>query len=441
MTLQFHPSPTNCTSMYIINRIYNTRSNKSTMAYKQSSHKRRRPAERGTINERSRPTFSIRMRSTTDHQRIQRRCGRIRNSRRQPSSLSLSQTTILLVSAQAFFICQSIVNGWSSPIRIVSPTMKTTSKWLTSAASRRSSLITSLLEPPTTFPSMASKSVPSTSRPIQMAFDLQMKHSTQSRSRIYPTNGDKHLTTSSRSGASSGEARMTQNHDHPSMFLAGQFFPTASLVSPSGVDYNNRSSRTGVENSDGLTAAIPQQRGVLGFDVFELDAVRTAGGGKKEESQRVNPTKRQRRNSSTSRLQISRTNIDMDTWNNNGEISWEEDREGSRTVMSPTDNCFFPTPGLNWRNSPLSVPSGGSPLSSPGGHSTFNVVSSTQGFSSSSSPVRLLQHSLPAWFPWIPTKSQIESLKVNELREACIQRGLAKVRRRRHVLLICLCFS
>lgn len=36
---------------------------------------------------------------------------------------------------------------------------------------------------------------------------------------------------------------------------------------------------------------------------------------------------------------------------------------------------------------------------------------------------------VPAWFPWIPTRSQIETLKVPELRDACDERGLAKVRK------------
>jgi hypothetical protein len=34
---------------------------------------------------------------------------------------------------------------------------------------------------------------------------------------------------------------------------------------------------------------------------------------------------------------------------------------------------------------------------------------------------------LPAWFPWLPTKAQIQSLKVTELKEACRQRSLVKV--------------
>jgi hypothetical protein len=53
----------------------------------------------------------------------------------------------------------------------------------------------------------------------------------------------------------------------------------------------------------------------------------------------------------------------------------------------------------------------------------------------------LLPNTLPAWFPWIPTKSQIEFLKVNELKEACAQRGLARVSfdhfRSLHVSTIC----
>jgi hypothetical protein len=34
---------------------------------------------------------------------------------------------------------------------------------------------------------------------------------------------------------------------------------------------------------------------------------------------------------------------------------------------------------------------------------------------------------LPLWFPWIPTKLQIQELKVTELRQALVQRGLKKV--------------
>jgi hypothetical protein len=34
---------------------------------------------------------------------------------------------------------------------------------------------------------------------------------------------------------------------------------------------------------------------------------------------------------------------------------------------------------------------------------------------------------IPAWLPWIPTRAQIEELKVVELKQACDERGLTKV--------------
>lgn len=36
---------------------------------------------------------------------------------------------------------------------------------------------------------------------------------------------------------------------------------------------------------------------------------------------------------------------------------------------------------------------------------------------------------VPEWFPYTPTRRQIERLKVMELRDACHQRGLARVRK------------
>ena len=51
---------------------------------------------------------------------------------------------------------------------------------------------------------------------------------------------------------------------------------------------------------------------------------------------------------------------------------------------------------------------------------------------SSSSPSSSPSSTVPAWFPWIPTRSQIETLKVPELRDACGERGLTKVRYERY---------
>ena len=54
-------------------------------------------------------------------------------------------------------------------------------------------------------------------------------------------------------------------------------------------------------------------------------------------------------------------------------------------------------------------------------NSNSKLIGAAETSSSPSSTV-------PAWFPWIPTRSQIETLRVPELRDACGERGLTKVR-------------
>jgi hypothetical protein len=84
--------------------------------------------------------------------------------------------------------------------------------------------------------------------------------------------------------------------------------------------------------------------------------------------------------------QASRSSVDLETWNGNNDVA-----------------SFSFNSGLAWNsNAQKDVPL--------------------------SSSLRLQQSILPAWFPWIPTKSQIQSLKVRELKEACNQRELVKVR-------------
>ena len=56
--------------------------------------------------------------------------------------------------------------------------------------------------------------------------------------------------------------------------------------------------------------------------------------------------------------------------------------------------------------------------------SNNNSKSKLAAAETSSSP----PSTVPAWFPWIPTRSQIETLRVPELRDACGERGLTKVR-------------
>jgi hypothetical protein len=104
-------------------------------------------------------------------------------------------------------------------------------------------------------------------------------------------------------------------------------------------------------------------------------------------------------------LDATRSKVDLDSWKS-ADLYNESHGEAS----------FFPAPGLAWNsNSP-----------------TIKAAARS---------LRLLPNTLPAWFPWIPTKSQIEFLKVNELKEACAQRGLARVSfdhfRSRHVSTMC----
>jgi hypothetical protein len=89
-------------------------------------------------------------------------------------------------------------------------------------------------------------------------------------------------------------------------------------------------------------------------------------------------------------LDATRSKVDLDSW-----------KSADSYKESHGDAAFFPAPGLAWNsNSP-----------------TITAARS----------LRLLPNTLPAWFPWIPTKSQIEFLKVSELKEACAQRVLARV--------------
>ena len=81
-------------------------------------------------------------------------------------------------------------------------------------------------------------------------------------------------------------------------------------------------------------------------------------------------------------------------------------------------------PGLTWQNSPL-------PNTANDNLEASSLAAIQNRGSNNNGGVRLLKYDdsplLPAWFPWIPTKSQIKTLKLKELKEACSQRGLTKV--------------
>lgn len=83
--------------------------------------------------------------------------------------------------------------------------------------------------------------------------------------------------------------------------------------------------------------------------------------------------------------------------------------------------------GLTWQNLPLPNTANDNLEAA-----TASSLAAIQNRSNNNNGgVRLLKYDdsplLPAWFPWIPTKSQIMTLKLNELKEACSQRGLTKV--------------
>ena len=106
--------------------------------------------------------------------------------------------------------------------------------------------------------------------------------------------------------------------------------------------------------------------------------------------------------STTTALQATRkkqSNVNVETWNGNDDL-----------------NNFFPSPttgGLLWNSN-----------QSPYQQQQPQAKSkSKQHYDETTSPANVL----PLWFPWIPTKLQIQELKVTELRQACVQRGLKKV--------------
>ena len=166
----------------------------------------------------------------------------------------------------------------------------------------------------------------------------------------------------------------------PSMLIGDDFFfPISSRTartSPDSVSIGAGNSAQSEEKS--------REGRVLGFDVFELQA-------KKSES-----------------------------------IAGDE-----APIPGNNSESLFSSSELTWQNLPLSTTAKDADSTSPASTQLTHVPTSlTTGSGQRNGGVRLLRYSsplLPAWFPWIPTKSQIMTLKLKELREACSQRGLAKV--------------
>jgi len=198
----------------------------------------------------------------------------------------------------------------------------------------------------------------------------------------------------------------------PSMLLRDDFFfpiTKNSLSSAESVQRSNSDGSNSMQAADGLLSLSPNNKRdgrVLGFDVFELHAKRSEQSAASSE-----------------------------------ETSHQIPAPAARATSIPNDpEAFFSAPGLTWKNSPLSSTSananvnandeGGGVGDASSSSSTATTTASGNGQrSNNNGGVQVLRYTsplLPAWFPWIPTKSQIMTLKLKELKEACSQRGLTK---------------
>ena len=194
------------------------------------------------------------------------------------------------------------------------------------------------------------------------------------------------------------------------------------------------------------------RRGVLGFDIFSLEATL------REDDQSVH-------DDSIIYQDMELTEDDDDLhehptyFAHPGSLTEVDDDDDDDDTPNLSKNRFFPAPGLTWSNSPLSstrmfgggaatldtqipsIMSGNNnrlwstgtaaiPTSTRNGRSMTSTSTTTAATAAAATAMSMssssLQYTLPAWFPWMPTKSQILSLKVIELREACSQRGLLK---------------
>jgi hypothetical protein len=190
-----------------------------------------------------------------------------------------------------------------------------------------------------------------------------------------------------------------QQPSPPIMFLHSRRLATSDVSFSSLTTSNTRTSSTRPaplstpQPQIRIASSDPQQQQqprVLGFDISSTLMSTTA----------LQATRRPRK-----------SNVDVETWN--GASVGVVDMDAFNTVVAAAEKdafSFFPSStGLLWQNS-NSQNKQQQPLEDN------NVDENT-------APTLL-----PLWFPWIPTKLQIKELKVMELKEACVQRGLKKVR-------------
>lgn len=178
------------------------------------------------------------------------------------------------------------------------------------------------------------------------------------------------------------------NNGGPSMLIGEDFFFPISSSSTSITSSLTSSQKAPIiidENNNKLLIENKQQqqrkRGVLGFD---LRHSKSESGSSSSSS-------------SSSATTSTTSNEDVDT-TSPGLLTWENAPLSTTTTSTMIRN--------RRESSSSSGAGGGATVAAAGG-------------------VRLV-HSIPAWFPWIPTKAEIMTLKLKELKEACSERGLMK---------------
>jgi hypothetical protein len=165
-----------------------------------------------------------------------------------------------------------------------------------------------------------------------------------------------------------------------------------------------------------------RQRGVLGFDV--LASTSTSA---------LSSTMPRRRSGSS--------NVNVNKWNDptttlfggdgidSHSLHWEQANNPFPTPLSlsssrggPTSSSFFFPPQTSTAAASSAVTEGTRPS-----RTNQQTVPYDEEGSARTRDGTMEDNVLPAWFPDVPSKAQIETLKVTELMEACTHRGLKKV--------------
>ena len=184
------------------------------------------------------------------------------------------------------------------------------------------------------------------------------------------------VANSNNNNKNKNQLTMVASTSPPSMLLPNDFFFPVSSKSLATSDCVKRGIETG-GNSLQAPCDIDREGRVLGFDVFELQATRS------------------------------------------------DDQQFQQQQTQASNN----SDAIPWQNAPLPNTANDNLEAAAAAMAAMTRAKTTNN--NNNGGVRLIKNSsphLPAWFPWVPTKSQIMTLKHKELKEACSQRGLKKVR-------------